>query len=340
MTLKVETGAITGQVDLVNKIYDFITTYSADTQWTAVDVRSFSSDRQCTIRMGTDCYFSFRSDVGNSRPRFYFRPHADYSAGASYTSQPGGPTDVNLNQKQNLSLPATTPFNYFFFADVGHFIFIFSIPGGWYQSGMCGKLGLYPGSENGIFTKGTIPQESALSNTQYDYNSTALTTVGDYMNGSFVGYAQIVGPMGVRSGSNSGALGAILSQGGIWRGFENMGLASPSAAVAHTGWAWNLNDTNGLTAGPCLERVWDVSEVNIVAPLIPGVVFIVHPTLAGKYFPFGRIPGVYYVCNRNIPSESVITVGGDRYQVFPGRTRDVVNRLRYCGVAVKTVAEA
>jgi hypothetical protein len=344
MTLTVETGTVSGHVELINAIYNFINSNSALVGWSATELTSISSQKQCTVRMGASCYFSFQgATTDTTAMRCFFRPHTSFSPGVSYKSQPGGPTIVeNLYEGsygyQAFSVPISSSFTYYFFADVNYFIGYFSIPTGFYQGFMVGKLDLLGGAVNGYFAKGTTPSIAGTpAYAAYD-NVTVVGTwssqIGVNENEVFTYYHYpLVGPSCHANGNeHMNCLGCLMNNEGVWIGYA-YGYGDPTETAFE---GFQISGYSNLSALKIGHQLVDVFSTNLCVPLIKDTVYYFHPTLTGRVFPFGEIPGIFFTCLRNIVAESTVTIGSNYYKIFPGKTQNVAHHGQFYGVAIKT----
>ncbi|HBF33233.1 TPA: hypothetical protein DDW35_01590 [Candidatus Sumerlaeota bacterium] len=127
-----------------------------------------------------------------------------------------------------------------------------------------------------------------------------------------------------------------MGHAGTWLGYNRRAEFVGGAFSSFTS---GINDANGITAYNVTTRPFEISGSNITAPLIPEIAYIPHPTISGRYAPFGTVPGVLFTNIKNLENEELITIGTDIYRVFPSRTRNVAHAGQYWGIAVLSPAE-
>ncbi|HBF33232.1 TPA: hypothetical protein DDW35_01585 [Candidatus Sumerlaeota bacterium] len=141
MTLISEKGTASGQIDFIEKLYEFISSNASTIGWNALELTTISSQRQATIQIGSECYFTFSSATDDTTAcRLYFRAHTSFTSGVVWKSQSGGAEirgDSNNCGNQAISAPISSTFAYYFYADTNYFIFILSIPTGILSIGNC-----------------------------------------------------------------------------------------------------------------------------------------------------------------------------------------------------------
>jgi len=337
MALVVENGIVAGQKALLSALNDHITNDVAG--WSVNQLTTYEADPVfdpgvnedwLVLRMGTEFYFHLESFIRSDRPRLKLGGSSavDGSDGIF-----GGHTDQNPQYSKDvqfisMSLPKTDNIEYWFHSDDNYLWISCLMSSGYWQHAFLGKPNLFAGTNNGFIVAGGVPRYGD-SDANYDFDNTTLS-------GDNIYSVNPVGPVSLVSGSSQGSY-YCFSHAGNW--VEVCDDFQTSNAIGYI--STNHSGSTAPSAGPGNFSVFmppfQVHATNIVATLNPVMLFMPHSTLTGRMAPYGNFPGAFYVWNENIAEQQVLTIGTDDYIVFPAmKTRRVVHRLQYAGIAIKT----
>jgi hypothetical protein len=304
-----ETGTVTGQVNLVDKLDTFIGTLG---NWTVYYGGAFAApddaaDKQLHVSFydsgesgesnpeDQEVYCTFVSRVNAADPRFRFQPSLAVDNTKNILLQPQSPS---ATYTPFVSLPPSSSMTYWFFAEDTYLIVVLSISGGWYQSLFFGKLELFDTYKNGYAAIGNCGKNRyADSRSDYDY------TVSTSFRASLVGYS---------GGFVSDGSGFILKNDDTWANI----FVSTSLNVSSQ---FSTQASNYWTGYYTYIR----NHLNAIFPIMLSV-GIWDETVANTFVPIGYLPSLRYACIDGILANTEITIGADDYLLFPWWTQSTV----------------
>lgn len=340
MALVKETGTATGQIDLLQKINDFIANDVAN--WSVQNfgsvgaISGFPNDRQLSIvrNSGTALYVHLISQIDDARPRLYFAGSSAYSGNSTAWNSHASGYGPRYG---GLSLPPSTaggdPFNYWFYATDDYFTGIIEIEGGWFQPFYFGGL-LNPDGTTAATTAvitGTIMYERR-THSQADYNSTSQKG-SNFLEDCVCP----LGAMGINSlNLESGQAGcAYRRPNGSW---NQLGSWDEPLSVTSAYRSYDRRWDDGFDEYPksaIIKPCWQVrnNSQNMLIPLHTVEVTQTGPT-SGKYNHQGTMLGVRACATDGIAEAGIVSSEGIDWRVFPAmRTRRIFHRHQWMGIA-------
>ncbi len=346
MTIKMETGSANGQIDLVAKLANFVSTeltgmWVVTEHLTPGNVIGFASDAQVTLRMvapNDGVYFHLTSMITNTRPRMRLLASTAFTSGLAGENQPSLSASGN-DRNTGISIPKDADaisFTYFFIASETYFYGVAKFASGSYQHFCMGIADNYPGVNNGYWYTGSLMRgrwsQAVLDFDDFSSSASTGTHINLFNNGSTYGTAGDVSVMG-----------AILRHDGVWclihANSNSATNASAFTSFLRSGTSKSMN-VGDLPFGSSIPIFYspDVvsNQANIVTPLMPG--YFITPKIgrAGWWTVQGAIPGARACWTEGYEEDEEITIGSQVWKLFPiyKSRRAVTEPARFMGMAV------